>query len=70
MDMETSTWGKSTVRPHIDEREVCQIHHKCRAFNLIELDSDLRIVSANFRICFRKFKQTPSDRVKYINNTN
>ena len=41
----------------------------CRAFNLIELDSDHRIVSANFRIRFRKFKQTPSDRVKYISNT-
>ena len=37
----------------------------CRAFNSIELDSDHRIVSANFRIRFRKFKQTPSNRVKY-----
>ena len=37
----------------------------CRAFDSVELDSDHRIVSANFRIRFRKFKQTPSDRVKY-----
>ena len=37
----------------------------CRAFNSIELDSDHRIVSANFRTRFRKFKQILSDRVKY-----
>ena len=37
----------------------------CRAFNSTELDSDHRTVSANFRIRFRKFEQTPSDRVKY-----
>ena len=36
----------------------------CRAFNSVELDSDHRIVSANFRIRFRKFKEAPSDRVK------
>ena len=37
----------------------------CRAFNSIELDSGHRIVSANFGIRFRKFKQTSSDRVIY-----
>ena len=37
----------------------------CRVYNSIELDSDHRIVSANFKIRFRKFKQTPSDRKKY-----
>ena len=37
----------------------------CTAFNSTEFDSDARIFSANFRIRFRKFKQIPSERVKY-----
>ena len=37
----------------------------CRAYSTIELGSDHRTVSANFKIRFRKFKQTPPDRKKY-----
>ena len=37
----------------------------CRAYNFIELDSDHRIVNANFKIWFRKFTQTPSGRKNY-----
>ena len=67
MDMETSTRVQSTVRQHIGERNTKWVRSiiNCRVFNSIKLDWDHRIASANFRIHFRKFKQTPSKGVKY-----
>ena len=37
----------------------------CRAYNSIELGSDHRVVTANFKIRFRTFKQKASSRKKY-----
>ena len=52
--------------PRGPKAQLDHILTNCRAYSSVELGSDHRIVSASFKIRFRKFKRTLSGRKKYI----